>query len=497
MFTDLDYPNVWTLFDQIRQIPRPSFKEKAIREFIYQWANKNQFKITEDQAHNLVIYVPATCGYEDREVVAAQGHLDMVCEKHSDIDFNFDSDAINVYRDGDWIRANGTTLGADNGIGVALMMAAATDPNVIHGPMEILLTATEEKGLVGARNLDPNILSARYMLNIDSESWGEFCIGCAGGGDSLINLSVESVKSNLNDQAYQLKISGLKGGHSGVDIHKQHGNALKILGRILRSIPHAKLASFEGGNLRNAIPREAVANILFEPNQKDKEIQCIKQTFTIIEKELSTIEPKLSLDITPLKELPQEYVRLSSQNTLLNLIEALPHGVVSMDHHIADLVETSSNLASVKFNSDSRQFLITLSTRSSVMSKLQAQRQHISSIAQLANAQVNHDEAYPGWQPNPHSDIVKKALAVYQETFNAQAQVAAIHAGLECGIINGKYPNMQMISFGPDIRGAHSPEERLNIPTTLQCYDLLKNLLKAFANEKKPLTQNQLEAVTA
>ncbi|MCF6776105.1 aminoacyl-histidine dipeptidase [Thiotrichales bacterium 19X7-9] len=497
MFKDLTYPQVWSLFDQIRQIPRPSFKEEAIRQFIYQWAQAHDFKIVEDKAHNLVIYIPATEGYENAEIIATQGHLDMVCEKHSNIEFNFETDAIDIYRDDDWIKARGTTLGADNGIGVALAMAAATDPSVIHGPMEILLTATEEKGLVGARNLDPNILNAHYMINIDSESWGEFCIGCAGGGDSIVELPVESVKSNLNDQAYNIKISGLKGGHSGIDIHKGRGNALKILTRILSSIPHAKLASFEGGNLRNAIPREAFASILVEPTQKDKEIQIINEAFSLIQKELSAIEPNLSLEITAQDTIPQNYLRLSSQTKLLNLIEALPHGVVSMDYHMPDLVETSSNLASVKYNQQNKQFIITLSTRSSISSKLEAQRQHITSIAKLANATIEHDEAYPGWQPNPHSDIVKKSARIYQETFGNDVNIAAIHAGLECGIINGKYPNMQMISFGPDIRGAHSPDEKLNIPTTIKCYDLLKNILKALAEEKKSQTQNQKEAALA
>ncbi|MCF6807428.1 aminoacyl-histidine dipeptidase [Thiotrichales bacterium 19S9-12] len=481
MFSDLAYPQVWNIFDQIRQTPRPSFKEEAIRKYIYQWADQYQFKIIEDSAHNLVIYIPATEGYEDADTIAMQGHLDMVCEKHSDKIFNFETDAIEIIRDGNWIKANGTTLGADNGIGVALMMASAIDPKVTHGPLEILLTATEEKGLVGARNLETGLLNAKYMINIDSETWGEFTIGCAGGGDSLIELPVESVKSNPDNLAYNIKISGLKGGHSGIDIHKPHGNAIKILSELLETSVHIKIAEIQGGNLRNAIPREAQATILLDAQFKEDILKQLNKSFEKIKPQLVENEPNISLTVESLDALPNTYLKLNSQHTLLTLIHKLPHGVVSMDPNIESLVETSSNLASIKHKNNT--IHIAQSTRSSDNLKLQQQRDNIRTIATKYSANVKEDEAYPGWQPNPHSEIVNKTLKAYEMLFNEKAHIAAIHAGLECGIINGKYPDIQMISFGPDIQGAHSPDERLDIPSTIKCYDFLKSLLTMLANE--------------
>jgi len=466
---------LWKHFDEIRKIPRESKNEVAVAQYVISIAQKNNCEYNQDGVGNLVVRKSATPGHEKAPILILQSHLDMVCEKNSDVDFDFTKDAIQLKIDGEWLTAQGTTLGADNGIGVAAMLAVLEDDTLTHGPLELLFTVDEETGLTGAFSIRPDFLQGRKYLNLDSEEEGVFTIGCSGGADTEFALPISREPVN-SGQRLRVRISGLKGGHSGIDINTGRGNAIKILNRILweaeREIGLA-LINFNGGNKRNAIPREASAEIIVPANSVDRVKTQMQKSLNEIKFELKAIEKDLTLTIEAQNgELPS-ILTGTSQKNILNLLFGLPHGVLRMSLDIEGLVETSTNLAIV--TTKDSEITIGQSSRSSIGSALTATRNKLKALAELASATVVQPDGYPGWTPNLDSEILKIAKAAYQECFNKEPEVAAIHAGLECGLIGEKFPGMDMVSFGPDLRNPHSPDEKVHIGSVGKFW---KHLLK-------------------
>jgi dipeptidase D len=403
----------------------------------------------------------------------------MVCEKNASVQHDFSKDPIKLVIDGDWLTADGTTLGSDNGIGVAASMAAADDTSVVHGPLELLFTVDEEVGLSGAGELQPGFLKAKIMLNLDSEELGAVFIGCAGGGDTTIKLPVGRVAAS--GQALKVTVSGLRGGHSGLDIVQQRGNAIKVLTRVLweadRVTPIA-VASMEGGSARNAIPREAHATVVLEAGAVDAFGARVAAVEPVISGELGGKEEEMKIAVEPI-DTPAQVLDHDSTTTLLNLLMGLPHGVEAMNYDIPDLVETSNNLSRVIPHDG--EIEIHTSTRSSINTALQSLRDRIRSTALLAGADVDEHDAYPGWKPDLGSNLLKVVKSVHKDLFGKEPGALAIHAGLECGIIGEKFPGMDMISFGPEIQHPHSPDERINIPSVEKFWKLLAAVLEKLA----------------
>lgn len=471
--------DVWKYFDQICQIPRPSKQEEKIVEFLLQFAKDQKLDAKRDEVGNVVIFKPATAGMEKKETVVLQSHVDMVCEKNSDVNHNFETDPIQPFIDGDWVKAKGTTLGADDGIGIAAQLALLASTNISHGPIECLFTIDEETGLTGAFELKEGFFSGKYLLNLDSEDEGELFIGCAGGLDTVITFDYQRENVPTGNIAFKISVSGLKGGHSGDDIDKGLGNSIKLLTRFLwrtNTKYDLRLAILEGGNLRNAIPREA--NGVFTIHKEDEE--SMKKDFEVyyadVKKELKTTEPGLTLKLEKVA-LPEMVIDETTQYDLLNSLYACPHGVIAMSRDIPGLVETSTNLAAVKFIQDD-QILISTSQRSSVSSSIKDIAYMVESVFRLANAKVVHGDGYPGWAPNTDSPIMGITVEAYKRLFKTEPKVRAIHAGLECGLFLEKYPILDMISFGPTIKGAHSPDERLEIATVDKFWLLMLEVLK-------------------
>jgi len=472
---------LWGYFEDICQVPRPSKKEGKIRAFLLGFASSNGLEAKTDEAGNVLISKPATPGYEDRPVVILQAHMDMVCEKNSDRKFNFDTDPVIPVIEGDWVKADGTTLGADNGIGLAAQMAVLTATNLQHGPVECLMTVDEETGLSGAFALQPGFFSGRILINLDSEDEGELFIGCAGGTDTLAELEVEKEKTPGNSFAMKIMVRGLLGGHSGDDINKGRGNAIKILSRFLG---HAirrfgvRVADLSGGNLRNAIAREASAVIIVPHVQKEQLVAELNIFSAAVEFEYERTEPNLVVDHSSC-HLPEKVLTQSGQENLLNLLNACPHGVLEMSPRMKDMVETSTNLASVKFIDDSK-VMVTTSQRSELESRKRYAAEMVHAVFELAGAKVTHSDGYPGWTPNPDSPVIQVAVDSYQRLFGHDPVVRSIHAGLECGLFLEKYPQLDMVSFGPTIRDVHSPDERIHIDTVRKFWmhltDVLKNI---------------------
>lgn len=479
---ELEPSLLWKHFADICAIPHPSKKEEAIRAHVLAWAEKNGFATTVDAAGNVVVRVPATAGHENAPTVVIQGHLDMVCEKNRDVAKDFDKDPIDAYVDGEWVTARGTTLGADNGIGVAAGMAAAEDPNVVHGPLELLCTVDEETGLTGASALQPGFVSGTMLLNLDSEEDGTFYAGCAGGGDAHLHLPLTRTAPPAGATGVRVKVLGLRGGHSGLNIHENRGNALKLLARVLRKALEQGsfgLVCFEGGDKHNAIPREAVAELYVTADARP----ALEAAVAGIEKDGKTefggIDPDLAIAIEEADLGGSKPLDEASRDRFLDFLLAVPHGVIAMSRDIAGLVETSTNLASVRTTETEAAALT--STRSSVAPAIAAVRAQISACTRLAGGRAELEEGYPGWQPNMDSPLLKAARTVFEETFGKPAHVTAIHAGLECGIIGERYPQMDMLSFGPEIQGAHSPDERLHIASTQRFWTFLKAMLAHLA----------------
>jgi len=478
---DLTPPLLWKHFQEFLKIPHCSGNEKAIGDYIISVAKRLNLDYKKDDVGNVVVSKKASEGSEDSIGVILQGHLDMVCEKNSDVDHDFKKDAIKTQIDGDWVKAKGTTLGADNGIGGCAALAIMENDDIKHPPLEFLFTVEEETGLTGATHIPEGFLKGKRLLNLDSEDEGEFTIGCAGGADSQVFLPFKKEK-NTSDEIYELKLSGFKGGHSGIDINLGRGNAIKLLARILWNLSQDfsfQLFRIEGGNLRNAIPRESAAVIGIKTKDKDKVKEIIEEKFNDIKSEYKPIEPNAKYSLELYHEKVGEAINDEAKDKIIGLVFGIPHGVVSMHPEIDGLVETSTNLAVVSTEKDKIQIIC--STRSSTGSALEATRDAINAIVDIAGAEINREEGYPGWKPNLESELLKTLKKVYKDTFNKEPHVAAVHAGLECGIIGEKFPGMDMISFGPTIEHPHSPDERVHVGTVDKFWKFLINLLAELA----------------
>lgn len=476
--SELQPSMIWNYFQEILEIPRPSKKEEKIIQYIVEFGKAHNLETLQDEVGNVLIRKHATKSLENRKSVVLQSHLDMVCEKNSNKIHNFEKDPIEALIVDNWVTANDTTLGADDGIGVAAQLAILASNDIAHGPLECLFTVDEESGLTGAAGLKPGFLQSKILLNLDSEDEGQLFIGCAGGQDTLAWLPFDYENSPDEHKAFKIMVSGLKGGHSGDEINKGMANANKILNRFLwcnKDEFQLKLNTFDGGNLRNAIAREAYAIVLAPKNKVKHIIDAIADFKSMSRAEFSITEPNMEITITEVPT-PDVIIDNESFNELTNAIYACPHGVIAMSQSIEDFVETSTNLASVKFLED--EILITTNQRSSVESEKQDATNMVSSVFILAGGRVQTSDGYPGWTPNPNSEIVKITEESYLRLFNSKPEVLAIHAGLECGLIIDKYPEMDMISFGPTIKRAHSPEEKIEISTVLKFWDLTLDVLK-------------------
>jgi len=471
---------MWRYFDQITQVPRPSKKEEKIVRFLLDFAEQNGLEAKKDAANNVLIRKPATTGKENLKTVILQSHVDMVCEKNSDTVFNFETDPIQTRIEDGWVKATGTTLGADDGIGVAAALAILASKDIEHGPLACLFTTDEETGLTGAYALQKEFLAGDILINLDSEEWGEFCIGCAGGKNTAGTFTYTKTSAPTGYFWFEVQVGGLNGGHSGSDIHVGLGNANKILTRylwgLLQECPLV-IASIDGGNLHNAIAREAKAIAGVPAAFKEQTIVLLNQLQAQVSAELAKVDPNVQLTIQSV-ETPQDSIDFETEKTLIHTLYALPHGVFGMSHEISGLVETSTNLASVKMKDDCK-IVITTSQRSSTKSKKTDIVNKVTSIFRLAGAEVVSSEGYPGWKPNPDSTVLKLSKIIFEKLFGEEPKVIAIHAGLECGLFFEKNSGLDMISCGPTILGAHSPDERMEIETVEKWWKLLVELLKA------------------
>jgi dipeptidase D len=461
--TELTPSHLWKHFARILTIPRCSGNEKAAGDYVISVAKELRLEVERDKVGNVLVRKPATPGHENAPGVILQGHLDMVCEKNSDVVHDFTKDAIQAEIKGDWVQAKGTTLGADNGIGVSACLAVMEDSSLVHGPLEFLFTVDEETGLTGANRVRKGFLKGTRLLNLDTEEEGTFTIGCAGGADSEIVLPVERKKA-ASGNLFRLKISGLRGGHSGLDINQGRANAIKLVARMLREAQESArfdLVAVEGGNKRNAIPREAWAILVCAPAGQKSLAAAFKRSFDRIANEVKAVETDAKYVLDRADAAKDHALTAECQRGLLNFILALPHGVVAMHPEIKGLVETSTNLAIIR--TDKGRVEIICSTRSSVASALEATRLVLRSVSDLAGARITFMDGYPGWMPNLQSPLLATLKDVYQESFGREAEVVAVHAGLECGILGEKFPGLDMISFGPTMEHPHSPDERVHI----------------------------------
>ncbi len=476
---------VFSIFDEITKIPRPSKKEGKIRQFLLDYAKEHGIAAKTDEIGNVVLSKPATPGHENAPTVILQGHMDMVCESN-DKNFDFENSPIQTIIDGEWIRANGTTLGADNGIGMAASLAALTDDSYTHGPLEALFTVDEETGMTGANNLGEGMISGSMLLNLDSEDDAEIFVGCAGGVDTQAFFHYKRSFAPKDFLYFKINIEGLNGGHSGGDIHLGRANANKLLARFLfdLSAKHEVVVSeIDGGNLRNAIPRASHAVIGVHTSQKEVVRTMLNLYIADLENEYKGLEPNLKITMESV-DTPDFTI---DETTSLNLIRALycaPHGVVSMSRELEGLVETSTNLASVKMTNDNT-IVVTTSQRSSVESRKWDIARQVEAVFLLAGAEVRHGDGYPGWQPNLESPIMKISRDAYEELYGVTPAIKAIHAGLECGLFLTKYPHLDMVSFGPTLRDVHSPSERMHIPAVERFWGQLKRTLEKVADLNK------------
>ena len=480
LLTEIAPQPLFTYFGQICQVPRPSKKEEKIRQFLLDFAKENQLDSKTDEAGNVLILKPAAPGMGSAPTAILQTHMDMVCEKNSDKIFDFDNDPIETVISDGWVKANGTTLGADCGIGIAAQLAVLTSKKIKHGPIECLITVDEETGLTGAFALKPGFLSGKILLNLDSEDEGEIFIGCAGGIDTLATFTYQKEEIPEGSAAFIIRISGLQGGHSGDDIHKNRGNANKILTRFLQKASKntsLKLAEFNGGNLRNAIAREAFAVLVLPEIESEKLAGEFERFNSEVLFEFEKAEPKLKLTIEK-TEIPGFVIDSETQKKLINALIACPHGVLEMSTRMEGMVETSTNLASVKFMEENK-IVVTTSQRSEIESRKYFAAEMVEAVFNLAGAKVVHSDGYPGWTPNPDSEVLEITVKSYKKLFGVKPVVRSIHAGLECGLFLEKYPGLDMVSFGPTIRGAHSPDERLDIETTQKFWNHLVDVLES------------------
>jgi len=467
---------LWNNFANINAVPRPSKKEERIIQFAKEFGERLNLPTLVDEVGNIIIKKPATKGMEDRVTIVLQSHLDMVHQKNAATQFDFNTQGIEMFVDGDWVKANGTTLGADNGIGVASIMALLESTTIPHPALEALFTIDEETGMTGALSLKGDLLDGEIMLNLDTEDDDELTIGCAGGVD-VTAIGAYELVAPKNSVAFSIAIKGLTGGHSGMDIHRGRGNANKIMNRLLLNLSkdlHIEIASIDGGSLRNAIPRESVAVIVVSDAHKDALKKQVKNFETIIKEEYNTTDPKLVVTIED-TDAPKQVLHKDFQYKLLRSIYACPYGIYRMSPDIAGLVQTSNNVARVIVKEGAYQ--IQCLTRSSVDSEKIDLQDAITSTFELLGAEITASGSYPGWTPKPSSPIVKLMSDLYKERYHSEAKVSACHAGLECGILGTNYPDMQMISFGPNIKGAHSPDERVQISSVQKYWGFLLETL--------------------
>lgn len=472
-------PNaLWNYFADLNAVPRPSKKEERIIQFMVAFGKRLGLPTSVDKVGNVFIQKPATPGFENKPVVLLQSHLDMVHQKNADTQFDFDKEGINMMVDGDWVRAEGTTLGADNGIGVASIMAILASHDIEHPPIEALFTIDEETGLTGAKGLEGGILKAKYMLNLDTEDDRELTIGCAGGVDVTGEGTYEQQPVPADMKAFRLGISGLTGGHSGMDIHLGRGNANKLCNRLLAGAASKfglQVASVDGGSLRNAIPRECFATVLIPEDKTPGFLQYIEAETATLHTEYRTTDPELAV-VCEATVSPGEMMSPSFQKIWLATIYACLNGIYRMSPDVEDLVQTSNNLSRV-FAKDG-QFSIQCLTRGSVDSEKMDLANALKATLELTGAAVRFGNEYPGWTPNPNSRLVTLLSSIFEEMNQSKPHVYACHAGLECGIVGQNYPGMEMISFGPNIRGAHSPDEKVQISSVQKYWNFLLRTLK-------------------
>lgn len=476
---ELEPRSIWHYFEQITQVPRPSKKEEKIIAFLRQFAEKHSLPFRQDETGNIIIEKPAVPGFGHLPKVALQSHVDMVCEKNNDVEHNFATDPISAYVDGEWLKAKGTTLGADNGIGVAAQLAVLASTDIGHGDLECLFTVDEETGLTGAFGLKPGFMTSKILLNLDSEDEAELYIGCAGGIDTTVFLPAPRVASPADYFFFRVEVKGLNGGHSGDDINKGFANANKLLAGFLHICNRdfgLVLNDIGGGNLHNAIPREAFAVCGVPYAEKESVRVALNIYLADVAEQFEATEPKLQIALNS-EGLPQRVFDKTVSDKLISALVECPNGVIAMSSVMPGLVQTSTNLASVKVLPEGAVKIVT-SQRSSVESEKNELANRIENLFLSIGARVTHGDGYPGWTPNPDSEILKVAVRTHVDLFGFEPKVKAIHAGLECGLFLAKYPNLDMVSFGPTMRGVHSPDERLHIPSVAKFWDHLVLILK-------------------
>ena len=479
IFEKLSPIPIWNYFEEICKIPRLSKNEGKIRKFLIHFARENNLEVKEDKIGNILIIRPASHGMEDRKTLVLQCHLDMVGENNADHPHDWSKDpVIPVFSDG-WISARGTTLGADDGIGIATQMAILTDTKLLSGKIECLFTVDEESGMTGAINLRPHWFTGKILVNLDSEDEGILYIGCAGGIDTVGTMKYKPVETDKNSSALEISLTGLRGGHSGDEIHKGFGNSVKIMNRLLSDLTNhfdISISTFDGGNMRNAIPREAFSTIVFNNNVIGRLKELIDNFQVVIKEEFGTIEKDLKISVKDI-DVPRYVMDKESQSRLISSLTACPHGVIAWSKEMEDLVETSTNLASVKFTGENTIKIIT-TQRSSIESSKFEVASMVESCLKHAGAEVVHSDGYPGWKPNLNSEILRITLTSYKNLFGKDPLIKAIHAGLECGLIYEKFKGIDMISIGPTIRGAHTPDEKIEIKTVQMFWDLLTDIIR-------------------
>ncbi len=481
---DLQPQLVFGIFDEITKVPRPSKKEGKIREFLLNFAKEHNIASKTDEVGNVVLSVPATPGHENAPTVILQGHMDMVCESN-DKNFDFENTPIKTIVDGEWVHADGTTLGADNGIGVAASLAALIDDTIVHGPIEVLVTVDEETGMTGAFNLGKDMITGKILINLDSEDDAEVFVGCAGGVDTTATFKYNRSFAPTDFQYFKVDISNGQGGHSGGDIHLGRANANKLLARFLFGLSkkhEITIAEIDGGNLRNAIPRAAHAVFGVHTSKKEEIRVALNHFVAEIEGEYAGLEPTLKIELESV-DAPEFVIDSDTTTHLVRALYCAPHGVVSMSRDLEGLVETSTNLASVKMKPDN-EIVVCTSQRSSVESRKWDIANQVEAVFLLAGAHVTHGDGYPGWQPNMHSPIMKIASDAYEELYGVKPAIKAIHAGLECGLFKSVYPDLDMVSFGPTLQGVHSPSERMHIPAVERFWGQLRRVLEKVADMK-------------
>jgi len=470
---------IWGYFDEILKIPRLSKQEEQINAYLEEFARKHALDFSQDAAGNCLITKAATKGYENHQPIILQSHVDMVGEKLMDIEHDFTKDPIETFEQDGWITAKGTTLGADDGIGIAASMAVLASNDIAHGPLECLFTVDEETGMTGAFGLEAGFMKGKILLNLDSEDEGEIFIGCAGGIDTIGRIKKKVRASDPSSVALGFTIEGLQGGHSGDEIHKGFGNSIKLMTRLLWNITNkfkVSLSHFEGGKLRNAIPREASATLVIDPAELESVKLYFASFLSDVSLELQKVEPGFKMTMEELP-LPENCFERDFQRDFLNVLYSCPHGVIAWSQEIEGLVETSSNLAVVK-DLDSDYIEVVTSQRSSVESAKKDIADRLAAVFQLGNFEVRHTDGYPGWKPNTNSPILAISTRVYKKLFHKDPEVKAIHAGLECGLFLEKYPYLDMISFGPTIKGAHTPDEKIHIESVTKFWKFLLEMLK-------------------